>query len=205
MAEQRPPEFVYRPAITFPSNGNHQNDKSQATLTIRSDVRYPSFEVRSTSLANQITPRYRYFGLSPLSGFRVFPSQNSVRPPTHVLSTSHPCHFAPVISTSHPCHFERSEKSAFSDVRYPSFEVRSSPLELTRLRHHIVISGFCFFRVFPSHHFVRPPTHVLSTSHPCHFAPVISTSHPCHFERSEKSAFPMSDIRASKSDQVLLS
>ena len=39
-------------------------------------------------------------------------------------------------------------KSAFFDVRYPRFEVRSSLLRLPLLRYHLVISGFHFFRAF---------------------------------------------------------
>ena len=55
-------------------------------------------------------------------------------------------------------------------------------------------------------------THPRRFDHPCHFdhpTPVISSApplsfrapHPSHFERSEKSAFSLSEVRRSKSDQ----
>ncbi len=78
-----------------------------------------------------------------------------------------------------PRHFERSEKSVFSmsDIRASKFDQVLLAPDITISSHYFWLSPLSLFRVY---------------------------SLPRHFERSEKSVFSMSDIRASKFDQVLL-
>ncbi len=180
------------PLLVISSHSTRHFERSEKSAFF--DVRGLTFEVRF-----QITPTMYYFATFARFAFSRY------SPPCHPAfqlrsSYAQSAGSRPniVISSDSTRHFERSEKSAFFDVRGLTFEVR---FQITPTMYYFAtFARFAFSRYSPPCH----PAFQLRSSYAQSAGSrpniVISSDSTRHFERSEKSAFSTSAACRSKSD-----